>query len=271
LGLLVSPLRAAEPPSFSSAEAIKDKIDAAMPGLLKRDMGTVQGLLKSLVAADKIETLMPIFCANLKLDHPPNELSWKFLGTKKVGSIFRQFVYICQYDRGCIVWRFSVSERENHWSLANLNCGGLPDDIMEEKPASDTQCEQLSDRIAGMVANGDRDLIDLAKVRFVALDGATDVEPNARKWATYSMIGGRLLKCERTRSRSVEDILAEYQYLIQWKNGTLIITVAFYHVGSQWRLVYFKAGEPDDLLLFANVALDPQTRQAAKPDDKRLK
>jgi hypothetical protein len=174
-----------------------------------------------------------------------------------------------------IEWRFTAVEREGRWALSNLNFGPNLDDLMEEKSAGDKKCEQLCEKIVGMIAQGDRDLIDVFKERWVPLDNASDqkeLEAVARKLIGGSLFGGRLLKYELIRARAFEDIAAQYQYAIQWSNLTLVLKFDLHHVGGEWRVAQLNFSTVSDGAVVAALAdWDPPTRQTAKPQDKKLK
>ena len=169
-GLLVSPLMAAEAPTFASAEAIKSRIDEAMPGIFKRDPEVLRKLFQDFAAPDKVAELMPQYREAFKIDLQPSEAGWRYLGAKAVGSIYRQFVYICQYDRGLFEWRFLAAEKEGRWSVLTVSASGTADDLLEEKPAGDERCVQLCEKIAGMIGRGDQEVIRLIRDRWVPHD-----------------------------------------------------------------------------------------------------
>ena len=92
-----------------------------------------------------------------------------------------------------------------------------------------------------------------------------------RKLTALAVIfGNEPLKCERVSSRGIDETYARYQYLIQWKGGTIGLNIDFYHVGDEWKLIGFLATADGNSFL-ANAAWDPQTRQAAKPRDTSRK
>ncbi|MGO8745065.1 MAG: hypothetical protein ACLQNE_03660 [Thermoguttaceae bacterium] len=274
LGFAMSPSAAADQPTFSSSEMIKERIDTAMPGILKRDVEAMQRFVEDLMPAEKVAAQMPGLAPQFKAA-TLTEVDWRYLGVKKLGSIYRQFAYICRYDRGVCAWRFDVVEREGRWVLLNVQFDGKTDDLMEEKAAGNEQCVQLCDKIAGMGARGDRDLIDLIKERFVPHDKACDqdLEAGARALRAHSILGNGLLKCERIRSRELEEILGQYQYVVQWKEDIAILNIQCYHVGKQWRLSGFTAtcGTCNLEPMFVQAAWEPPTRQAVKPQDETLK
>ena len=54
LGFAVSTSATADQPTFSSPEMIKERIDAAMPGILKRDIEAMQRFFEDLMPAEKV-------------------------------------------------------------------------------------------------------------------------------------------------------------------------------------------------------------------------
>ena len=272
-GFLVAPLTAAETPNFSSAEMIKGRIDAAMPGIQKRDTEVLQKLFLDFAPAETVAEMMPKYGPLFKVEMLPSEAGWSYLGAKTVGSIYRQFVYVCRYDRAFIVWRFAAVEKEGRWSLLNVAVGTTADDLLEDKAAGDEQCIPFCEKIATMVGRGDQEVAQAVMQRWVAHEKSIEpVQETAwRKMAALAILaGGTPLKCELIGSRGMGEIWAQYQYLIRWKDGMLTLTFNFYHVGDEWQLIGITPAG-DNNALFSHAEWDPQTRQAARPQDTRLK
>jgi len=282
--LVVSPLAAADPanlaasevpafPTFPSAEAIRDRIDQAMPGILKRDQDIIQKLLEGLAQADKVEPLMKSLRDAWKTDDALTPVDWTYFGEKSVGSVYRQLAYVCRYESHLVAWRFLLIAREGRWSLFSINVGATFEDLLEVKTVGDERCAQLCDKLADRIVQGDMTAVDLFKERWAKHDTAS--EPfeigQVRKLVAAAIILGKPLKCERISSRETAQLCAQYQYLLQWKGGTSIINIWCYYISGQWRLLYVTTSGNDANELLAHAAWDPRTRQAAKPQDTRLK
>ena len=177
IGFFGSPLTAAEFPTFETAEMIKSQIDKSMPGVQKRDTEVLQKLLLDFAPAETVAEMMPKYDPLFKAEMLPSEAGWSYVRAKTVGSIYRQFVYVCRYDRAFIVWRFAAVEKEGRWSLLNVAVGTTADDLLEDKPAGDEQCIPFCEKIANMLA------------------GVT------RTWPKRSCSGGWRMRSRSNRSR----------------------------------------------------------------------
>ncbi len=278
--LVVSPLTAADPvseaptfPTFPSAEAIRDRIDEAMPGILKRDEDIIRKLLESLAQADKVEPLMKSLRDGLKTDDALTPVDWSYFGEKSVGSVYRQLAYVCRYESRLAVWRFVLIAREGRWSLFSMSVGTIFEDLLEAKTVGDERCVQLCDKLIDRIAQGDMKAVDLFKERCAKHDTASESFEvgQVRKMVAAVIICGKPLKCERISSREAAQLCAQHQYLMQWKGGTSLINILCYYIGGEWRLLYVTASGNDANELLAHAAWDPQTRQAARPQGTRLK
>ena len=207
-------------------------------------------------------------------------IDWKFLGRKKIGGAFRQYMYLCRYDRGPVVWGFRTQEKQGKWLLDRFIFEQNSQKIFDLlSPGSETEnaaaCPPLCGEIANLLAHGKTEACDVIKKNLVyfgpahAQDADADLMVGRLLSASY---GQNLEKCELIGSEDIGGVLGRYTYLIQWDKLYIVVHFNVYRPGEDWKLVGFTCEDNPDAIL-SKVALEsrkpsasPQVGQAPKKE-----
>lgn len=169
-------------------------------------------------------------------------VDWRFVGTKKVGSMWREYVYACRYAKLPIVWAFRTNEINGLWTPRGLHCNiGARGDLNAHtvEPLDDPACREFCQKIAHQSAEGRIDAAGLLRFTTDADDPQyaaawARAADDLKKWGSAS---GRLLKCELVDVESVGGIVGTCTFAVQWERSTSFLRCQVYRPGKDWKLL----------------------------------
>ena len=247
--------------------------DKAMPDLLNRDWRGIDAVATTADAGFRLQItgeLIPKFregCQRCDIGKP---IDWRYLGRKKIGSTFRQYMYLCRYTRGVLLWSFRAVKQHGQWSLDNITFASdwrqIFDSLFaDSKTETDAACPPLCGEIASLLAHGKSGASDLAKKSLLRRSPANEAAMGAvvDHLLTSAFLGGDLARCELVSAEDVGGVLGRYTYLIQWDRSYTVVHLTVYRPVDDWKLVGC-VYEGNAGALFAKVALESR-RPATSP------
>jgi hypothetical protein len=261
---------AAEDRSVKSPEALKAILDQAMPDLLK---GNAPDAFRKIASDEIVDEL----AHKLPLQYKPHQtkfgspLDWKYVGMRKRGDTFRQFVYVCRCDYGIIVWRITATEDKGRWLLMGATFDSNYIAILAQAAAgaesNDRDYARPADDVADALAHGRGNAIDLVKANLLAPESKSnpgELRHSIDRVMELIVLGGGIVKSELVQSKNVAGVVAERCYLVRYERSLLKFTILLYRPGKEWKLLgfdYRRVGNVDDM--FDTALLEPATPAAA--------
>ena len=260
---------AAEERSVESPEALKAILDQAMPELLK---GNVPDVLKKITPDEYIEGLSRELHSTFnpyeaKVGSP---IDWVYVGMRKRGDMFRQYVYVCRRDYGTVIWRFTAAEDTGQWRLFGAqhdsNCVAILAHSVVDTASKDTDHARLADDVVAALAHGRGNAIDLLKASLLIRDPEKDpaLRNTVEKLMAMIARGGGVEKLELVESRNVAGVIAGRCYLVRYERVLLRFRFLLYRPGKEWKLLdfdYHTVGNGEDV--FGSAPLEPSLPAAA--------
>lgn len=277
LGTVVATVQAEEAP-VPSAEAIRAVCEEAMPDLLQGNPKGWDGLRSVLdpQLASAFEALAFQFTqehARFK-DLLGEPIDWKYLGEKRIGSVGRQYFFVCRYAKAMRFWYFNTYEVQNRWLLISLVYNSDPSQILASLPndpnAPSPTCVTVCGPTVEAIAHGKGEAAEQLTQLMVHQDPATVAFNQATLQRCQAEIAGfgRLLKCEPVYVRELDGWLAECCYAVQWEQSLRLIQFRLYRPDNDWQLLHWSIDSNSEPLL-AKMSLEPSPvslpRQAVRP------
>jgi hypothetical protein len=267
---------AADDRSVDSPQAVRAILDKAMPDLLK---GKSPAVLREIASDAHMDGL----AQGLEFQFKPTQkelgaaIDWTYVGVRKRGDFFRQYVYVCRYDYCLIVWRITTAEDGGRWRLLGATYdSNFPAILAQGSDAvkEDREYGKLADDLADALARGKSRAISLLKANTLSRDASDpghlrQAAQSAEEVITLVALGGGVGRIEQIENKGVANVLAQQSYLVRCLRSSFKLDFLFYRPNEEWKLLGFKyhvISNPEQL--FADAPLEDRpaaaVRQAAQ-------
>jgi hypothetical protein len=274
--LACAPPARAEEPSVEPVEPFREICDQAMAELA---VGNGRGLdvFDRVVAPERFSALSDLK-THIRRHYEVHSsdwgepIGWEYLGSKRVGDFFTQFLYAVRYDKGPVVWRFLAVQRDGSWSLSGCQFDGDCESALAgagwSRTDEDNARTQLTAAIVSRIAENSREGFELLLRHFTIRNAQAELanERLAAIYADSTRTAGKAVHCELVAARSAGGVLAQHRYLIQFESGHTFLDLVLYRPDQEWKVIgcVFK-GDQD--VLGAAPLDDGGQSVAAKPAD----
>ena len=205
-------------------------------------------------------------------------IDWIYAGIRRRGNMLCQFVYLCRYNQGVVVWRLTAAEANGRWCLAECYFDSNLEGLLSQAPASaldkDSPSARLGDKIADSLAHCRSEAVETLKAGYVLHDSAVleSVRRGAEEAMALVLIDDGVVKCGAVETRKVGGVLALRTYYVQCNRGAIRLIFVFYRPDDDWKVFgfWFKpVTNADDV--FAGAPLEAGTASTAPPSSRAAK
>lgn len=267
------------------ANSVQQVCDEAMPDLLQ---GKEKGFetLKKAAADPRMNMPLDNEAYKFRRDYADyreklgEPIAWKYLGVKKVGTVIREYVYVCQNSKMPLFWYFGAYELDGQWHLTSFKWDNqiqrLLDTIPADGSSKDPACAKLCEEILDPLIHGKGEAADAFIRHLVDQSPATVAffDRAIKELSSDSSKNGRVVKCELVHAKEIGGLAGECFYAVQWERGLRLFRFYLYRSEKDWKVEGFWADrDPKEVLQRVGMELNPLSTapQTAQSNDRQTK